>query len=315
MDDQLSLFGDEVKQQESNTRIKTVISASRRTDIPAFFYGWLQEMLAGGSVEVANPIFPDKKYTVDLRPSSVHSIVLWSKNFKNVLMNPMHLDEYNLYFQYTINNYSRFLEPNVPEYKEALGTLEGLLNKYAPEQFNIRFDPVIISTGGEISPTPDMPEKARINAFERLCKDLKVLGMENCRVTTSYLSLYGNVKSKLGKSGLDIIHLDENEQIAFFTQMLEVAQKYDMSLFSCASPILENVKGIRKGHCIDGELLKQLFGGKIKLSKDNSQREACGCTCSREIGTYAKSRNGMKCLHGCKYCYVIGSYETEKPKL
>lgn len=301
---QLSIFGEEAKHNESDKHSKTIISASRRTDIPAFFYDWLQEALAGGSVEVPNPMFPDKKYTVDLRPSNVHSIMLWSKDFNNVLMNPGQLDKYNLYFQYTINNYSKFLEPNVPEYKTTLKTLEGLLKKYAPEQFNIRFDPVIISTKGEITPTYDVPEKARLNAFEQLCKDLRALGMENCRVTTSYLSLYGHVKAKIGKSGLDIIHLDEERQIVFFTQMVNVAQEYDVSLYSCASPVLEKVKDINKGHCIDGELLEKLFHAKVKKSKDNGQREACGCSYSRDIGIYSRNINGMKCLHGCKYCYV-----------
>ena len=283
-----------MKQHKENKQAKTVISASRRTDIPAFFYEWLQESLAKGSVEVPNPMFPNKKYSIDLRTISVHSIVLWSKDFKNVLRNPMNLNEYNLYFQYTINNYSKFLEPNVPGYKETLNTLEGLLEKYSPEQFNIRFDPVIISTKGEINATPDLPEKARLNAFEQLCIDLNVLGMENCRVTTSYLSMYGHVKNKIGKSGLDIIHFDEDKQISFFT-------------YSCASPILEKAKGINRGHCIDGELLEKLFGGKVKKSKDNGQREACGCTYSRDIGIYSRSINGMTCLHGCKYCYVFDS--------
>ncbi len=304
--DQLSIFGKEEKQNESYKQVKTVISASRRTDIPAFFYGWLQEVLAKEMVEVPNPMFPDKKYTIDLSTSNVHSIVLWSKDFKNVLMNPMHLNKYNLYFQYTVNNFSKFLEPNVPDYKTTLETLKGLQGKYAPEQFNIRFDPVIISTKGENTPTYDMPEKARLIAFEQLCKDLKALGMENCRVTTSYLSMYGHVKDKIGKSGLDLIHLDEKKQIILFVQMAEIAQKYGISLYACASPVLEKVKGINKGHCIDGELLQKLFGGKVKKSKDNGQRKTCGCTYSRDIGVYSKDVNGMKCMHGCKYCYVIG---------
>lgn len=76
MINQLSIFGEEEKKNEGHKQAKTVISASRRTDIPAFFYEWLQEALANESVEVPNPMFPDKKYTVDLRPSKVHSIVL-----------------------------------------------------------------------------------------------------------------------------------------------------------------------------------------------------------------------------------------------
>lgn len=307
MSKQINLFGEKMELQYNKSRTKTIISASRRTDMPSFFYDWLQEALAKGFVEIPNPMFPNKIYNVDLKPENVHSIVLWSKNFRNVLENPRHLEDYNIYFQYTINNYSKFLEPNAPEYKETVSILEGLLEKFKPEQFNIRFDPVVISTKGEVNPTPYMPEKARITAFERLCRDLKILGMENCRLTTSYLSMYGHVKNKIGRSGLDIINFDEDKQISFFTQMVEIAHKYGFSLYSCASPILEKVKGINRGHCIDGELLEKLFGGKVKKSKDSGQREACGCTYSREIGVYSKSVNGMKCLHGCKYCYVIGS--------
>ncbi len=301
---QLNLLGEEVKEHKSDKQVKTVISASRRTDMPAFFYEWLQEALSKEAVEVPNPMFSNKTYAVDLNPSNVHSIVLWSKNFKNVLVNPIHLEKYNLYFQYTINSYSKFLEPNVLDYNTTLKILEGLLKKYTPGQFNIRFDPVIISTGGEIDPTPGVPEMARLLAFERLCRDLKSLGMENCRVTTSYLAMYPQVKARLEKLGFDMVKLSEDGQLYFFERMAEMAQKYGITLYSCASPILEKVSGIRKGHCIEGELLEKLFGGRVKKSKDNGQREACGCTYSKEIGIYSKSIDGMKCLHGCKYCYA-----------
>lgn len=305
MENQLDLFGEDEKVFERDKQVKTVISASRRTDMPAFFYEWLQEALARGYAELPNPMFPNKRYTVDLSPSSVHSIVLWSKDFKNVLKNPMHLEKYKLYFQYTVNSYSELLEPNVPDYYTTLSTLEGLLKKYSPGQFNIRFDPVIISTAGETAPTPDAPERARLAAFERLCRDLKALGMEDCRITTSYFALYPHVRTKLDKLGLDILKLSEDEQYSFFGRMAEIAQKYGRTLYSCASPILEEVPGIQKGRCIDGQLLESLFGGRVKRSKDSGQREACGCTYSREIGIYSKSVNGMKCLHGCKYCYAV----------
>lgn len=295
--EQISFLAEDAKKKKE--KMKTVISASRRTDIPAFYYDWLQEVLIKGSVELTNPIYKNKTYTVDLNPEKVHSIVLWSKNFENVLKNSMNLENYNLYFQYTINNYSKVLEPNVPEYKHTLRVLEGMLKKYKPEQFNIRFDPIIISKKGEINPTVDKPGRARLIAFELLCRDIKSLGMRKCRITTSYLSMYGHVRSRIEKADIDIIPLNEKQQILFFKKLVEIAQNYGMSLYSCACPILEQVEGMKKGHCIDGELLEQLFGGKVKKSKDSGQRAACGCSYSRDIGIYDK----MKCLHGCVYCY------------
>ncbi len=296
---QISLFGEVEK--SNNKKNKTVVSASRRTDIPAFFYEWLQEVLKKGHVELANPLFQTKTYTVDLRPENVHSIVLWSKNFKHVLDAPMHLDNYNLYFQYTINNYSKALEPNVPEYKYTLKVLDGLLKKYNPNQFNIRFDPIIISIKAENNPTPQNPEKARLYAFENMCRDMSIFGIN--RITTSYLSLYNHVKKTIERENIGVIFLDEEKQVSFFESMVEIADKYGITLYSCASPIIERVNSINKGHCIDGQLLEQLFGGKVKKSKDRGQRDECGCSCSKDIGEYANGFKGMRCLHGCKYCY------------
>lgn len=158
-------------------KLKLVISASRRTDLPRFHYGWLQQALAAGEAVVANPRFPASSYRVDLRPERVHSIVLWSKDYANVLHDPGRLADYNLYFHYTINNYSPLLEPRVPSYRESLRTLAGLLERYRPEQFTIRFDPVLVSTGGEFEPTPAKPGRARLAVFTRLCRDLAALGM------------------------------------------------------------------------------------------------------------------------------------------
>ena len=45
--------------------MKTIISASRRTDIPAFYYDWLQECLKNKEVELSNPMYPEKKYKVN----------------------------------------------------------------------------------------------------------------------------------------------------------------------------------------------------------------------------------------------------------
>lgn len=308
VDGQLNLFGEVVSKEAIRSgKQTTVVSASRRTDIPAFYYQWLLDTLKKGCITLPNPRFPNKNYEVELQPDKVHSIVLWSKNFKNLQENTGYLKNYNLYFQYTINQYSKVLEPCVPEYKDTLQILEGLLKHYRPEQFNIRFDPVIISLSGENKPTPEKPEKARLLAFERLCNDLKTLGMEKCRVTTSYLTLYGHMKHIISESAYKITSLTEQRQIEIFREMAEISSKYGLKLYSCASPILEQVEGIKAGHCIDGELLMQLFGGKVKTAKDTGQRKNCGCTYSKDIGIYTKGQDGMKCYHGCKYCYVMGN--------
>jgi hypothetical protein len=71
--------------------MRKVISASRRTDLPAFHYDWLQNALERGEVLLNNPRFKEKVYSVDLTPEHVHSIVLWSKDFSKVADDPGHL--------------------------------------------------------------------------------------------------------------------------------------------------------------------------------------------------------------------------------
>ena len=281
-----------------NEKMKTIISASRRTDVPAFYYEWLQEVLKDEVVLVANQ-YSDKKLIVELSPDKIHSIVLWSKDYRKVAQEPGYLDNYNSYFQYTITNYSKFMEPYTPDYVQTLKTLEIMLKRYKPEQFNIRFDPIIISNMGEKEPTPEKPGLARLKAFETLCRDLKSLGMDKSRITTSYISLYGHVAKKIEASGLDIVNLTEEQQCKFVERMVEIADKYAFTLYSCSNPILEGVEAVKKSHCIDGELLVKLFGGRVSKSTSTGQREACGCSKSVDIGGY-----GQKCGFACRYCYA-----------
>lgn len=280
-------------------KLKTVISASRRTDLPRFHYRWLQEVLRAGEAVVANPRFPATAYRVDLRPQNIHTIVLWSKDFANVLAAPGHLADHNLYFHYTINNYSPRLEPGVPAYAASLKTLEGLLARHRPEQFTIRFDPVVISTGGELQPTPGKPGRARLAAFDRLCRDLAALGMRGCRLATSYIALYPHVKKRLAaERDLGHVPLAGDLLTLFFARLAEIAAAHGLTLHSCASPLLAAVPGLAPGRCIDGALLAALAGEKASLASDSGQRAACGCTKSVDIGGY-----GMECAFNCLYCY------------
>lgn len=283
------------------TTMKKIISASRRTDLPACHYEWFQNTLQNEYAEICNPRFKEIKYRVTLSPDSVHSMVLWSKDFRNVLHNPKYLENYNLYFQYTINNYAKTLEPFAPSYRESIGTLEGMLDKYRPEQFNIRFDPIVISVCGETQPTPEAPAKARLNVFEGLCRDLAGLGMRGCRITTSYLAIYRNVRRNMNMANIDIIHPNPDEQKAMAKELAAIALHYGFALYSCACPLLSEVEGVETGSCIDGLLLQELFGGKVSKARDTGQRKFCNCTKSSDIGSYDRV-----CRFKCVYCYAAG---------
>jgi hypothetical protein len=62
-----------------------IISASRRTDIPAFYADWLVYRLNAGYCLVKNPFNPAQIKRVSLKPEDVDGIVLWTKNAAPIL--------------------------------------------------------------------------------------------------------------------------------------------------------------------------------------------------------------------------------------
>jgi hypothetical protein len=60
--------------------MKHIISASRRTDIPAFYGRWFMGRLQEGFAGVVNP-FGGQRFVVSLKPEDVAAFVFWSKDF------------------------------------------------------------------------------------------------------------------------------------------------------------------------------------------------------------------------------------------
>lgn len=274
--------------------MKEIISCSRRTDIPACYYQWLQERLAEKKVTLVNP-YSKEPYEVDLSPENVHSIVLWSKNYENVINDAGLLSKYNLYFQFTINGYNEQLEPNIPEGNELGDQIEELCKKYSPEQISWRFDPIIFcqyNSWGE-----------RLQMFESIAEEMSQNGVDKC--TFSFISIYGKVKESLDAKNIQYEEITDEKKIEFTEDMIKIATPLKIKLYSCCETVLENVEGVNKGHCVDGNVLQKLFGDRTSKAKDQGQRLTCGCTKSKDIGSYTQ-----KCPHKCTYCYANPSSYT-----
>ena len=102
-----------------------IISASRRTDIPAYHAPWLMERLREGFAMVANPMNPRQVRRVDLRPEAVDGIVFWSKNPAPLLAYEKALRPYRCAWQFTLNAYAADVEPGVPSEAAAAGSSPG----------------------------------------------------------------------------------------------------------------------------------------------------------------------------------------------
>jgi hypothetical protein len=268
--------------------MKTVISCSRRTDIPAFHYQWLQKSLLDKKVELINS-YNNKPYTIDLSPEKVHSIILWSKNYKHLMNDIGELAKYNLYFNFTINGYGKDIEPAVPNIEEACEQAKALSERFSPDQIMWRFDPIMF--------TPTETKEKRLETYKILVDKLSEYGVRNC--TISFVLLYEKTKNCFNKNNIDCIMPSDDEKVDFAKSLSEIARNNSISVYTCSEPLLETIEGLNKAHCVDGSRLEHLFGDKISHSKDSGQRLACGCTKSSDIGSY-----NQRCYHLCTYCYA-----------
>ncbi len=90
-----------------------IITASRRTDIPAFYSQWFMSRIREGWCLVSNPFNPQQVMRVSLLPEDVEAIVFFTRNPRPMMPHLKELDRRGLryYFHVTLTGYPRSLEP------------------------------------------------------------------------------------------------------------------------------------------------------------------------------------------------------------
>jgi hypothetical protein len=277
--------------------VKKIISASRRTDLVAFFPDWLAAAIRSGKAHVLGP--RGRAHSVDLEPAGVHTVVLWSKNFANLIENRHGLRDLlgnyaQLYLHFTITGLGgTSLESGAPSPDEALRQLEPLVGITGhPGRISLRFDPVLHwRARGRV--------ETNLVFFETLAGRAGSLGIQNIRF--SFAQWYGKSRRRAARQGFDYIDPPDGDKIRAARRLAAVARKRGLRLFSCSQDFLAAAPGVEASACIDGRLLQSLHPGseKVSLVKDRTQRPECRCTESVDIGSYTQS-----CPHDCVYCYA-----------
>ncbi|GIW04905.1 MAG: hypothetical protein KatS3mg059_1525 [Thermomicrobiales bacterium] len=282
-----------------------VISASKRTDIPAFHLPWLVERVKEGWVSVRNPFFyrasDPERYAirVSLRPEDVAGIVWWSKNY-GVYLRPRFYRCFEIYerqhFQFTINPRGErytWLEPDVPDLDEALRQVRELAQRRGPSAISWRYDPLVFWNDGVCDHSTWDPE-----FFSRMCDELGAAGVTVC--ITSIVDPYKKFLLRLGRlyPHISLREPSENELDAIVGEMMEIAQQHGIAVQACSEPLLERYADLRPAHCINGAL----FGATTAAATDQRMkgRETCGCTRHTDIGDYER----QECGYACLYCYA-----------
>lgn len=269
-----------------------IISASRRTDIPTYYSNWFFNRIMNGYVLVRNPINTHQISKIPLNPDVVDGIVFWTKNPIPMLDRFNVLREYMYYFQFTLNSYAQDVETHVPnKQKHIIPAFKKLSDMIGPDRVIWRYDPIFLND----TYTPEY----HIQYFEKIAKELSPY-TKKC--TISFIDFYRNTSKNV--SDLSLHDFPEEAQKDLAKELAAIAHSYGLLIDTCAEGIELQEYGIGHARCIDDRLLSKLLDCPLDIRKDKSQRLACGCVESIDIGAYDTCRNG------CKYCYANYSEKT-----
>ncbi|MDB4303529.1 DUF1848 domain-containing protein [Desulfosarcina sp.] len=283
-----------------------IVSASRKTDLPAHHSDWFMERLRRGHLVVN---FPVKRYiSFDL----TRLIVFWTKNPQPLMQ---HLDEIdamgiNYYFQFTLNDYEQEgLEPNVPPLVERIDTFKRLAERIGREKVIWRFDPLAL--------TDNIDRQGLIGKVGSL---MQALDRHTEKMVFSFLhpAAHKKAERKLKKAGINAKGFSDEDKAYVARHIAEMAAESGIQAAACAEGMDLAPFGIARNKCIDDGLIRRLFGYDHELMafvnggndlSDKGQRQLCGCVPSIDIGTYDT------CRHFCHYCYANVSETAVENKI
>lgn len=271
-----------------------IISASRRTDIAAFYSEWFINRIRKKYCCVVNPFNTKQVSYVSLDKDDVDILIFWTKNPLPLMRYLDELDSlgYKYYFQYTLTGYSKLWEPHIPDVERSIETFIELSERVGSEKVIWRYDPIILSNITDYN--------YHYANFIKLADKLK---NSTHRVVISVLDDYRGARGRINELKKVGVSLLENAvgNIEFgnlIKGISEYAKSKDLEMYSCAEPVNLEKYGVLPGKCVDDKYIKSVFNLEVSSLKDKNQRKECGCVQSKDIGVYDS------CLHGCKYCYA-----------
>ncbi len=272
-----------------------IISASRRTDIPAFYTPWLMNRIRAGYCYYPNPVYPSRFYRVSLLKEDVSGFVFWTRHADPLIPYLPELDraEFPYYFQYTVIGYPENIDGRSPPVETAIKNFQALSEAVGSNRVVWRYDPIILNT--------KIPPEWHRNNF---CRLADAIGSSAHHLVISIIDPYMKTKRRLGSAENGVCY-----DISAYTDLLNwiASEAADRNLpaESCAEASL-NVPGIAPGRCVDAHLLNKISGRDSSPPSLHRQREGCLCHYSVDIGV------NNSCGFGCQYCYATANHETAR---
>lgn len=298
-----------------------IISASRSTDIPAFYADWFFHRLKVGYSAWTNPFNGLKGYVAY---RDTRFIVFWSKNPRPLLKHLPYLKERNIgcYIQYSLNDYeAEGLEMNVPPLKTRIETFKQLVAVLGKGGVVWRFDPLMLTDGISID--------SLLEKIENIGDQLYGY-TEKLVFSFADIAIYRKVKKNLDDANVPYHEWTKEQMVEFAQRLVELNKRkgWNFRLATCGEAA--DLDGVEHNHCIDDDLIIQrayedkvlmdflgvtedLFGDVIlpngqtaskRNNKDKGQRVFCGCMKAKDVGQY------NTCIHKCDYCYANDNKEA-----
>jgi len=269
-----------------------IISASRRTDIPAYYSDWLMNRLHEGFAMMPNPYNANRLGRVTLSPDIVDCIAFWTKNPRPMLGKVERIADmgYLFYFMFSLLSYDKRVETNLPPKEELIDTFKELSGKIGKKRVIWRYDPIFI----DAEHTVDW----HCSQFQIMCEKLN--GFTK-RCIISFIDAYRGIDTAFRP-------MSEAEMRGIAKGFSAIAAKQGLHLATCAETVDLSAYGITHAACIDRQLIEDITGHMIAAQRDKNQRPACRCVESVDIGAYDT------CQNGCRYCYATASIKAAKAR-
>lgn len=268
-----------------------IVSASYRTDIPAFYGRWFRSRFREGTCTVANP-YGGRPYIVPLHGPQVDGYIFWTRNIGPFIPALEEVAAAGLPFilHLTVTGYPRPLETAVMDASRAMAQMHHLARLYGPRAVVWRYDPILLT---DLTP----PDFHRAN-LARLARGLTGATDE---VVVSFANIYRKTHRNLDLSarqhGFHWRDPDPEERLDLLTDLAPIAADHGMALTLCTQPSLD-APGTAPAACVDAARLSDVAGRTI-AARRKGNRPGCFCAESRDIGAYDS------CPHGCVYCYAV----------
>lgn len=278
-----------------------IVSASYRTDIPAFHAAAFRARLAAGYCDVKNP-YGGKPARVALRGPGVDGYVFWTRNaapFGAALEDVATLG-LPIVVQFTVTGYPRALDAHTIRPDAAAAQIAALARTYGARAVVWRYDPVLLT-----SLTP--PAWHRAN-FARLAAQMAG-SVDECIVSAA--QMYRKTVRRLDRAakrhGFDWIEPDPSIERALLVDLAAISGDFGIATTVCSQPHLA-AGALDAARCIDAGRLSDIAGRDI-VAKTKGNRPGCLCAESRDIGAYDS------CAHGCVYCYAVSDHDRAAARL